>query len=336
MPTPANPSDVARLGHRYQLRAEHTGSARTLVASRVQNVEPSHNHNTEVFNQLGGVDPAGKASESPEFRITFEELVHSVAMDLLLAGKAANGTSWNLFDYINNSLLKFYVLERNNSNAVIGERAYENAVVAEIQWRWQVGQAIQAMYTIDARLARHWAAAFVPHGSWGAFDTTSPGGIKAKDARLFLGGTTSGYRMYRVQSMTLRATFRDNPVKELGSRPLVGYVVEPPTTMLDIDIAAADQQPDDYLFEPVGSPVQYYDYVNPIDFGASAIRIYDPDASEGASVLRSWKLENLTLARANPIRAQVRGLATKRYSFMIPKAATAETGGVLMYAGDLS
>ena len=119
---PTNPTDVAHLGHRFQVRAQHTVSARTLVASRVQNIEPSHNYNTEVFNELGTVDPAGKASESPEFRVTFEENVHSVTMDLLLAGKEAIDTSWNLHDYINNSAIKLYILERNNSGNIIGEK----------------------------------------------------------------------------------------------------------------------------------------------------------------------------------------------------------------------
>lgn len=330
-----NPSDTARLGHRYQVILAHSGSFRSLVASRVQRFEPQTRQQTEVYYELGSVDPTGEASESPEFTITLEEYVHNAELDLLLAGKSAIATTWNLFDYIHDGKLTAYLLERNSNNVVQGELEFQNCVLSEISYRWQMGQPITASYTLNGRLARHYIPGQTPHTSWGSQDTTTPGGIRMKDSRLFLGGMTAGYRVYRLQGFTLRVQYPVTPIREVGSRPLVGYVVEPPRTTLDCDFLAADEQPDDVLYTNFGSPLQYYDYVIPLTLANSAIRIYDPDAAEAASVLRAWKLENLKPTNATPVLAQVRGVATKRYSFVLNKATTASTGGVLCYSGDI-
>ena len=135
--------------------------------------------------------------------------------------------------------------------------------------------------------------------------------------------------------MTLRVDLRSIAVKEVGSHALVGYVVEPPATTFEFDIAVADAQPDNLMYENHGGPVDYYDYVNPVDIGESAIKIYDPDDTEANTVLRSWKLENLSVGARKPRTRRVRGLATKRYSMAIHKSNTADSGGVLLYAGDL-
>jgi len=335
---PSSPTDIARLGHRYQVRLYHATTARTLVASRLQRVEPNIRQNTEVYYELGSVDPTGHTSESPEFRITLEENLHNSDLDLLLAGKAANGTSWNLRDYINDSKLSVFILERNNSDVVVGEVEFQSGVLAEVSWNWQMGQPVSARYQIDARLGVRHTQAYVPHSTWGAQHATAPGGINIKDARLFLGSQAAGGRMYRLQSFSLRTTYRTTAVREAGTRAVVGYVVEPPETSLDIELLAADHQPDDILFSgATASPVySYYDYVNSITLATNAIRVYDPSATEGASVLKAWSIENLVLDSGSPILASVRGTATKRYSFKLVKATTANTGGATVYAGDIA
>lgn len=335
---PSNPIDVARLGHRYQVRVQHMGSGRTLVASRIQRADPVGRYNTEVYHELGTVDPTGSASESPEFVVTLEENVHNAELDLLLAGKSAIATTFNVADFINNSKLNVFILERDNDGNIQGEVEFDQGVLSEVQYQWRMGQPIVATYTINCRLGGRWKAADAPHynaNTWGTQDLVSAGGIKVKDARLFLGGTAAGSRMYRLQTMTLRTQFRTTIVRELGSRALVGAVVEPPDTTLDFDLDAADYQPDDIVFAFQNTPTAYYDYTAPQQLGDSAIRIYDPTAAEGSSVLRAWKLENLYPASASPIAAQVRGVATKRYSFMLPKATTAGSGGVLCFVGDI-
>lgn len=331
----SNPSDIARLGHRFQARFKHATSARTLVASRIQRFAPENQQQTEVYYELGSVDPVGEASESPQFQVAVDEYVHNCELDLLLAGKAAIDTAWTLFDYIGNGVLSAFLLERNNAGVVKNELEYNGIVISEIQTRWQMGQPIMSTYTMMGKIGKNWVPSSAPHNTWGVQDTTSPGGIRVKDARLFLGGETAGFRVYRLQGITMRTQFPATPVREIGSRPLVGFVVEPPRTTLDLDFLVADEQPDDILYAHDTIPATYYDYVNPQLLTNSAIRIYDPDSAEAAVVLRSWVLENLRPTNATPALAQVRGLATKRYSFVINRATTPNTGGLLMYVGDI-
>ncbi|MFA4987964.1 MAG: hypothetical protein WC712_15400, partial [Candidatus Brocadiia bacterium] len=222
----SNPSDVGRLGHRFQALFAHATSGKSAVADRVQRFEPAIRTNTEVYNELGNLDPVGSASDAPEFRVSVEEYVHNCELDLLLAGKdPASDTAWNLVSYVNNGVVTAYLLERDNSDVVQGELEIGNCVVSEIQWSWQMGQPITARYTLEGRAGKRYNAANVVHDTWGAFDTSSPGAIKIKDARLFLMGVTAGYRVYRLQSFTLRTAYRTQVVREAGNRSLVGVVV---------------------------------------------------------------------------------------------------------------
>ena len=339
MTTPYAPVDVGRLGHRYQAILAHATTGKEIVADRVQRAEHSIRKQTEVYYELGNTDPVGYAEDAPEFRSTLEENVHNCELDLLLAGKdPAVDTSWNIVNYIQNGVVTMYLLERDSATgAIAGEIEIDNNVVSEIQWQWRMGQPIVATYTLEGRAGKHWLAASTPHGSWGVGDLVSPGGIKLKDARLFMGGNDAGSRMYRLQGFTLRVTFASTVVREAGNRNLVGNVVAPPSTTLDIDLLAADMQPDDYLYRPQPGPSSYtyYDYTDALVQTNSAIRIYDPAQAEGASVLRAFLIEKLVPGDAQPALVSTRGLASKRYPFMVPAVVTANSGGVKLFSGDI-
>jgi len=332
-----SPNDIARLGHRFQVRVYHTTTALTQVISRLQQFEPSIRQDTQVYYELGTVDPVGFASPPPQFNITMEENLHNLGnLDLILAGKTPNSdTTWNLSDYnVGNGPLTFYLLERDNNGVVQGEIETNGGLLTDITWSWTNGQAITGRYSALCRIGKHWSAASAPHGSWGVQDTSSQGGITPKDCRLFLNGSGNAQRIYRIQSMNLRCTWRTTPVMEFGNRALVGILAEPPDVSLDVDIAYGDHQPDDVIY--VTSGTSYYDYQNYNTLTGNAIRIYDPTATEGSSVFRSWKIENLVISNATPAMANVRGLATKRYSFVRPSVTTAGTAGLVMYIGDLT
>ena len=332
---PSNPSDIARLGHRFQVQFENSVSLESLVASRVQRFEPAIQTNMEVYNELGSVDPTGYASDAPEFRIGVEENVHGAALDLLLAGKDVSvDTAWNARDYINNGSITAYLLERDNLDAIAGELQFDGCQLIDASWAWRMGQPITASYNLLGRLGKRLKAASVVHSAWGVQDTTSPGGIKIKDARLFLGGSAAGSRIYRLQGFNLRVQYRSTTVQEAGNRTVVGTLLESPQTSLDIELAVADAQPDDLFFTFTSST--HYDYTNPVLLTNSAIRVYDPSAAEGATVVRAFKIENLIPGNSTPVLAQVRGLATKRYSLLVPKATTANSGGLLLYKGDIA
>jgi hypothetical protein len=331
-----NPTDIARLGHRFQVRLAHT-SGQALVASRVQRFEPAIRQDQTVYHELGTVDPTGYSAEPPQFNIGLDEFVHSSNLDLLLAGKTiASDTTWNLGDYnVGNGPVTLYLLERDNLGVVQGELQFTNGIITDITWSWRMGQPIDARYTVLARLGQRWTAANVPHTTWGAQDTSAPGGIRIKDARLYLNGGTDGYRQYRVQGFTLRAQWRSQIVNEAGNRAMVGILAEPPNVTLDVDFAHASLQPDDVVYATGGSGT-YYDYQNTNALSASVIRVFDPDAAEGASVVRAWKLEKLRASNVTPATANVGGLATKRYEFVVPGVTTPNSGGLICYKGDVA
>ena len=336
MPNFYSPADVARLGHRYQVYLDHSVSARELVSSRVQRFEPTIRQPTEVYYELGSADPTGSASDSPEFTVALQEYVHDSSLDLLLAGKTALATSWNLGDYLNNQALSAYLLARANDGTIEDEYYFSSGVLSQVRWNWQMNQPIMGDYTLNLRLGQHQAKGHTQHTSWAVQDTTSPGGIRIKDARLFLGGVADpSNRMFRLQSFTLTVAWRATAVREAGTRAMVGWVIEPPRSDLQFDLDAADAQPDNVLYTNVGSPVNYYDYVNTIQQTVNGIRIFDPTAAEGSSVIRSWSIDNLVTQQATPILAQVRGVSTKRYSMLVSKTATAGTGGIKCFVGDI-
>jgi len=336
MANQVNPSDVGRLGHRFQVRVQNTVSSELGVISRLQRFEPSIRQETVVHYELGTVDPVGYTAPPPQFQIAMEQNVYNLSpLDLIMAGKnPASATTWNLADYnVGNGPLTFYLLERDNNGVVQGEIETNGGILTDVTWSWQVGQAISGRYTGLCRVGKHWSAASAPHASWGVQDTSSQGGIMPKDARLFLTGNGATQRVFRIQSMTLRCTWRTQVVNELGNRQVVGILAEPPDVSLDVDIAYADHQPDDIIY--VTSGTNYYDYQNFNLMTGNAIRIYDPTAVEATSVLRAFSIENLVVQNATPANAQVRGLATKRYSFLRPKVTTANTGGVKFFIGDI-
>jgi len=235
---------------------------------------------------------------------------------------------------IANDDLTVYLLSRDNDGAIQNELEYDNGVTAEIAWRFVVGAACTTTFTINAALGKLYTSGSVIHDSWGAYDTTSPGIIKGKDAKITLGGTdVDTHRTYRLQSFTVRAAFPTESVRELGTRTLVGQLVGPPDVTVDFDLLSADQQPTSVLF---GLTTGYYDLADPQEVDGT-IRVYDPDETqEAGNIIKTFKMENLKVSAGTPIRAQVRGLATTRYTLTIGREDTENTGGLIVYTtGDL-
>lgn len=338
---PFNPTDSAHLGHRFRPYIKNLITAKEIAAARVQRMEPQATFRTEVYKELGSVDPTGYAQEPPEFKITVQEYVHDEpSLDLVVASKdPASDTTWNLIDYISkpDSQLQLNLLERDNADALIGEQQFDGCNISDVTWTWRAGQPIDGQYTFTGRKGRHYIPGHLPHNIWGAFDTTSVGGIRAKDARLYLTGTTTGFRVYRLSGMTIKTTWANTPIPELGNRALAGYTVDVPMTQIDLDFYASDPQPDDLVFsDDALSPAQYYDFINPNQIAQSAIRVFDPREVEGSTVLRAWRFDSLIYQQGSLTNAQVRGVATRRYSFLLPQVVVSGTGGMTLFKGDIA
>jgi len=307
-------------------------SGSEVVADRVQSIEPTLTSNLEKAYELGNLDPVGTATDPTEYRVVIEENLHNSEVELLLAGKHQTATSYNLGDFLTNIDNFVYLLARDNDDNILNELEYGGGALAELVWRFVQGGACTTSLTLNCKSGKLYTSGSVVHDSWGGLDAVSPGIIKGKDARLYLGGDVDPTNIvYRLQAFTLRATFPIQVVRELGNRTVVGYVIDSPDATLDFDLLDADHQPADVLAALTSG---YYDFgdLQEVD---GAIRLYDPDLAEASSAIRAWKLENLRTATATPKRAQVRGLATQRYSLPIGKADTEGSAGVLCYVGDI-
>jgi hypothetical protein len=330
------PTDIAHFGHRYQVLVKNNETSEEVVADRVQSIEPRLTANLEKAYELGNPSAVGTATDPPEFTVVIEENLHNSEVDLVLAGKdPTSGSVYNAADFVTNDDIYVYLLARNNAGTVINELEYGGGVTAEIASRFQVGAPCTTTFSINSKTGKLYTSGSVIHSSWGAFDTTSPGIIKGKDARITLGGTDiDTYRTWRLQNFTVRLVFPIESASELGTRTLVGQLPGPPDVTVDFELLSADKQPADVLF-PLTSG--YYDFSNPNEISQATIRLYDPDEDqESANVLKAWVLENLRASGGTPIRAQTRGLATTRYSLSVSRETTSGSAGMIVYtAGDV-
>ena len=328
----ADPTNIALYGHRTQLWLENASTGSQIVVPRVQSVEPSFNFPMTKYYELGRKGPIGATQSPPEFRIVFEQnLINTLRAEYVLAGKGINpagAQTFNLGDFLTYAgRIRAYVLNRNNDDTLLNEQVFDGLALSELSYRFTVGQAIMQSFTLIGASGSLRTGAAIAH-TWGTGDTTSVGAIDGKDARIwFASGSTAASREFRLQSFTIRAAFPNVYVRELGRRALVGTLSDAPDVSIDFDVLLADSQPTEDWFT-AGSNL--YDYQNPLAVTNAFVRVFDPDAAEGVSVVKSFKLENLRLRSHTPIRAQVRGLATARYTMEVTQEATTDSGGLII------
>lgn len=336
----ADPTVVGRLGHRYQLILRNNATGEEENIDRVQNVEFGLTATTEKFYELGRVAPVGSAHDPVDLRCSLENNMHEeMEAEFICAGAVvATATSYDLEDFVTQNELMAYLLMRNTAGAVDNEIKYTDMVMAEITWRFVVGGACTTSITLEGTGGSWLASGSEDHAAWQGLDNTSIGGAKGKDARIWFGTSgstpTVADRAYRLQAFTIRATFPVQSVRELGRRAIVGKLTEPVDVTVDFDVAAADYQPHDQFFTDMGGGTGY-DFINPTVQHAF-VRLYDPDAAEATSVIRAWRIENCRPTDVTPARAQVRGLATYRYTLTAERETTPGTGGMTVYKGDIT
>lgn len=331
----SNPSMTALLSHRLGLYVRNTvlssGSATDLWVQRLQSVEPTGTSNSTDYFQIGSVDKAGNTLDPTTFRMVIEENLHDSTLDMTLAG--VNPTSgsgfWagNMVSQTNTG----YLLSRNDAGTVIGEVAYGVLRVSEVQYRFVMNGACTAQYTLEGTTGSYIYQAPFVHPTWGNFDALTPGAVHGKDARIAFGSANSlANKAYRLQSFTIRVQFPVQTVRELGNRQLVGQLVDTPNVTVDFDLNPADFQPTDVFF-PVSTDGGTSSYVLSQPGTVNVfINLYDPALAESASVIKSWKLENMRPNTSTPMQGRVRQLTTARWSMTNVSVSTATSGGVIV------
>jgi hypothetical protein len=259
-------------------------------------------------------------------------MVNSYELDYLISGKGlspAGAQTYNMGDLLTSaSKLSAFVLNLNNDDTVMNEHEVNGASVAEIAYRFSVGQAMMISVTLIGAAGKLWQTGSTPHSAHGALDSSSLGGIDGKDARVwFSSGSAAADRAFRLQQFTIRAAFPVQYVRELGRRDNVGTLSDAVDVTVDFDVLLADDQPATALFTDAGS---YIDYAQPVTVATTVVRVFDPTTTEGVNVIRSFKIENLRATAHTPIRAQARGLSTMRYSLTSTKETTTNSGGLIV------
>jgi hypothetical protein len=326
----SNPSQIGALGHRWQLWFRNSvlssGSANDIVADRIQSVEPTATHNTTKYYELGNTAPIGATSDPTQVRLVCEENLHNSEIDMYLAGvDPTSGSGYYAANMLGQTNAG-YILQRNDSDVVVGEIGVGGLKVSEVQYRFVINGACTVQYTLEGTSGSYYSANFIH--SWGDLDTTSVGGIHGKDARVSFGTPGAGTKAYRLQSFTIRVAYPTQVVKELGNRQIVGILNDTPDITVDFDLDAADYQPHDVFFGTSNDGgAAHYNLGDPQTVDVF-INVYDPVLAEGASVVKSFRIDNCKPSTNSPVNARVRQLATERWALMSVSADTAGTGGL--------
>jgi hypothetical protein len=332
----SNPTMTGLLGHRVGVWLRNanlsSGSANDIWADRVQTVEPMGTSNSTDYYELGRVDKVGNTLDPTTFRVTLEENLHNSEIDMYLAGVNPTTGSGFWAGNIPTQSNTSYVVTRNDNDSVFGEIAMGNLRVSEIQYRFVMNGACTAQYTLEGTSGSYYTTAnsFV-HPLWGSQDNASTGGVHGKDARVVFGSTNVvGSKAYRLQSFTIRVQFPVQTVKELGNRAIVGQLVDAPNVTVEFDLDPGDSQPNDVFFPTSNDGGATKLVLNQPQTTNMFINLYDPSLAESASVLKSWKLENMRPTSSGPMTARVRALATSRWTLTNVSVTTTNSGGVIV------
>lgn len=326
-----NPSVIGSYGHRFAAIFRNSilssGSATDIWADRVQSIEPTATHNTTKYYELGSVAPVGATTDPTQVRLVCEENLHNSEIDMFLAGvNPSTGSGFyiaNMLGQVNTG----YILQRNDTDVIVGEIGVGNLKVSEIQYRFVMNGSCTTSYTLEGTSGSYWTSSFV-HTVWGPQDASSPGGVHGKDARISFATPGAGTKAYRLQSFTIRVAYPTEHVKELGTRQEVGVLNDTPDVTVDFDLLAADYQPHDVFFGTSSDGgITKYNLTDP-QTRDIFINVYDPTLGEGASVIKSFRIDNCKPTSNTPVQARVRQLATERWSLMSTSADDPSTGGM--------
>jgi hypothetical protein len=331
----SNPTNIALLGHRWGAWLRNHAATYEVWCSRLQSVTPSLNAPTTKFYELGNLSPVGVITQPVEFRVAMEENLHSSAIDSILAnGSGSPVASFSAGDMVNSTNMRLCVVGRDigGTDPVI-EYVLDSLVTAEVNYRFQIGGPCTVAYTLEGKTGTIYTSGSLLHATWGVSDVVAPGAINGKDARVYFGsGVTvpATSQAYRLQSFNIRIAFPIQTVRELGNRSLVGKLADVPDITCDFDLLTADKQPHD-VWMALTSGADGYNLGDPNTTNVF-IEVFDPALAEAtAPPLKSFRIENCKPVTSDIVRAQVRALATNRYSLTSTKATTANSAGLIVF-----
>ena len=297
---------------------------------RVQSVDPTGTHNSTDYFEIGSGDKTGITTDPTDFRFVVEENLHNARLGMILAGvNPSTGSGYDGGDFLN-QLNTGFLVWRDSNDSVFKELAFGNLRIAESQHRFVMNGACTVQWTLEGTSGSWYRnAGTFPHPLPGPLDTSAPGGIHGKDARIALETNTAADKVYRLQGFTIRMTYPIQTIREMGRRQQVGKLSDTPTLTADFDLQPGDEQPFD-VFYPASTDggVDKLDLSDPLTVSPLYVNVYDPDLAEGASVVWSARLQNMKPTTGMPSTARVRQLTTARVSLNNAGVAISGTSGI--------
>lgn len=157
-------------------------------------------------------------------------------------------------------------------------------------------------------------------------DSSVPAAIRGKNIPVTIGVE----HMYRVQSVTIRGTFPNTKVMEMGNTSIVGYVVDPPDVSGDITVLDTDNEIVALLTTGTITDADGYgEYgVDEYEERTLALTVQLRDPADNTTAKKTIKIPYMRIT-SDGITSNVGGQLTQTFSFMSNDAqCVVYSGGV--------
>ncbi len=142
-------------------------------------------------------------------------------------------------------------------------------------------------------------------------DATVPAAIRGKNVPVTIGVE----HMYRVQSVTIRGTFPNTKVLEMGNTSVVGYVVEPPDISGDITVLDTDNEIVSLLTDnTIADTAQEYG-VDEYEQQTLALTVQLKDPADNTTIQKTVKIPQMRIT-SDGSSSNVGGNLTQTFAFM--------------------
>jgi len=147
-------------------------------------------------------------------------------------------------------------------------------------------------------------------------DGTVPAAIKGKNIPVYIfASDDTKETQYRVQSVTIRGSFPNTPIKEMGNTSLVGYITEPPDVTGDISVLDVDNEVVALLTTGDKDGDAYEEYgVDQYDTRTLQLQVEVKDPADNSTVLKTVTIPSMRIT-SDGTTTNVGGQLTQTFNF---------------------
>lgn len=142
-------------------------------------------------------------------------------------------------------------------------------------------------------------------------DSSVPAAIRGKNIPVTIGVE----QMYRVQSVTIRGTFPNTKVVEMGNTSVVGYVVEPPDISGDITVLDTDNEIVALLTDGAIADTAKEYGVNEYEQQTLSLTVQLKDPTDNTTIKKTVRIPQLRIT-TDGTSSNVGGNLTQTFGFM--------------------